>query len=102
MQETTESGQNSESSGQNSETNVMNELCDALRYLGDASYAILPRDIAHNLGDLKKSFLSTIRSLIDKDIEWVEARVSGGDRLREEWQEKCNRAKAEGAPEPVN
>ena len=92
MQETTESGQNSES-------NVLNELCDALRYLGDASYAILPKDIAHNLGDLKKSFLSTIRSFIDKDIEWVEARVSGGDKLREEWQQKCNRDKSEGAPE---
>ena len=95
MQETTESTSNTE-------CNVVNELCDALRYLGDASYAILPKDIAHNLGDLKKSFLGTIRTLIDKDIEWVEARVSGGDRLREEWQEKCNRDKAEGAPEPVN
>jgi len=95
MQETTDSTSNTE-------YNVVNELCDALRYLGDASYAILPKDIAHNLGDLKKSFLSTIRTLIDKDIEWVEARVEGGDRLREEWQEKCNRAKAEGAPEPVN
>ena len=95
MQETSESTSNTES-------NVVNELCDALRYLGDASYAILPKDIAHNLGDLKKSFLSTIRTLIDKDIEWVEARVSGGDRLREEWQEKCNRARDEGAPEPVN
>ena len=95
MQETTESTSNTE-------CNVVNELCDALRYLGDASYAILPKDIAHNLGDLKKSFLSTIRSLIDKDIEWVEARVSGGDRLREEWQQKCNQDKAEGAPEPAN
>jgi len=95
MQETTESTNNTENS-------VVNELCNAMRYLGDASYAILPKDIAHNLGDLKKSFLSTIRSLIDKDIEWVEARVSGGDRLREEWQQKCNRDKAEGAPDPVN
>ena len=102
MQETTESGQNSETSSNNSESSVLNELCDALRYLGDASYAILPKDLAHNVGDLKKSFLSTIRSLIDKDIEWVEARVSGGDRLREEWQQKCNRDRAEGAPEPVN
>lgn len=102
MQETTESGHNSESSGQNSESNVLNEICDGLRYLGDASYAILPKDVAHNLGDLKKSFLSTIRSLIDKDIEWVDARVSGGDRLREEWQQKCNRDNSEGAPEPVN
>src|SRR5882762_1753921 len=97
MQETTGSASESQSSN-----SVVNELCDALRYVGDVSYAILPKDVAHNLGDLKKSFLGTIRSLIDKDIEWVEARVSGGDRLREEWQEKCNRAKAEGAPEPVN
>lgn len=95
MQETTESANNCES-------NILNELCDAVRYLGDASYAILPKDIAHNIGDLKKSFLSTIRSLIDKDIEWVEARVSGGDKLREEWEQKCNQAKSEGAPEPVN
>jgi hypothetical protein len=95
MPETTESANNCDS-------NILNELCDAVRYLGDASYAILPKDVAHNLGDLKKSFLSAIRSLIDKDIEWVDARVSGGDRLREEWQEKCNREKAEGAPEPVN
>jgi hypothetical protein len=95
MPETTESANNCDS-------NILNELCDAVRYLGDASYAILPKDVAHNLGDLKKSFLSTIRSLIDKDIEWVDARVSGGDRLREEWQEKCNQEKQDGAPEPVN
>ncbi len=89
MEETTESGRG-----------VVNELCDALRYLGDASYAILPKDVAHNLGDLKKSFLSTIRTLIDKDIEWVEARVAGGDRVREEWQEKW-REKTEPAPGPA-
>ncbi|MBC8032006.1 MAG: hypothetical protein H7Z16_18125 [Pyrinomonadaceae bacterium] len=84
-----------------SDRGVVNELCDALRYLGDASYAILPKDVAHNLGDLKKSFLSTIRTLIDKDIEWVDARVAGGDRVREEWQQKCrNKAEASG-PEPV-
>ena len=81
---------------------VMQELCDAVRYLGDVSYAILPKDVAHNLGDLKKSFLSTIRTLIDKDIEWVDARVQGGDRVREEWQEKWGRKDSEGAPEPVN
>ncbi len=79
---------------------LVNELGDALRYLGDASYAILPKDVAHNLGDLKKSFLSTIRTLIDKDIEWVDARVAGGDRVREEWQQKC-RAKTD-ASDPIN
>jgi hypothetical protein len=82
--------------------NIVNELCDAVRYIGDVSYAILPRDVAHNLADLKKSFLTTIRSLIDKDIEWVDARVAGGDKVRAEWQEKCNRDRAEGAPEPIS
>ena len=81
--------------------NMVNELSDALRYIGDVSYAILPKELAHNLGDLKKSFLTTIRSLIDKDIEWVEARVAGGDRVREEWQQRCNQDKSEGAPEPM-
>jgi hypothetical protein len=97
MQETTESG-----TGSPSCSNVVNELCDALRYVGDVSYAILPRDVAHNLGDLKKSFLGTLRSLIDKDIEWVDARVAGGDRVREEWRQKCNRDKSDEAPEPVS
>jgi hypothetical protein len=90
MQETTESGRR-----------VVNELCDAFRYLGDASYAILPRDVAHSLGDLNKSFLKTVRTLIDKDIEWVEARVAGGDRVREEWKEKWNRDKSAEASDPL-
>lgn len=97
MQETTESGTESPSG-----SSVVNELCDALRYVGDVSYAILPKDVAHNLGDLKKSFLGTIRSLIDKDIEWVDARVAGGDRVREEWRQKCDRDKADEAPEPIS
>ena len=97
MQETSES-QSQPDRG----ANVLNELCDAARYLGDVSYAILPRDVAHNLGDLKKSFLTTIRSLIDKDIEWVDARVAGGDRVREQWRQKCEQAKAADAPEPIS
>jgi hypothetical protein len=105
QEETTGSGGSAtESSDSASEfcAGVANELGDALRYLGDVSYAIFPRDVAHNLGDLKKSFLGTIRSLIDKDIEWIDARVAGGDRVREEWRERCAQNKSEGAPEPVN
>jgi hypothetical protein len=84
-----------------SDGGVVNEICDAFRYLGDASYAILPKDIAHNLGDLNKSFLKTIRTLIDKDIDWVEARVAGGDRVREEWQQKwCDRSETASEPAP--
>ena len=98
MQETTQSQSEWEECGKN----VLNDLADAVRYVGDVSYAILPKDVAHNLGDLKKSFLTTIRNLIDKDIEWVDARVAGGDRVREEWQQKCNQAREEGAPEPIS
>jgi hypothetical protein len=77
-------------------------VCDALRYLGDASYAVLPSDMAHSLGDFKKSFLRNVRELIDKDIEWIDARVAGGDRLREEWKRACTEEKPAGAAGPVN
>ena len=82
--------------------NACKAVSDALRYLGDASYAILPSDVAHDLGDLKKKFLSNVCSLIEKDIEWIDARVAGGDRLREEWKLTCDREQSEHAGEPVN
>ncbi|HEX8137258.1 MAG TPA: hypothetical protein VF544_06680 [Pyrinomonadaceae bacterium] len=63
-------------------------VCDALRFLGDASYAVLPRDVAHQLAELKKNLLGGVRWAIEKNIEWIEARVAGGDRLREEWQRR--------------
>jgi hypothetical protein len=65
------------------------EICNALRYLGDVSYAILPADVAHSIGDLKKSVLNCVRSGIDKEIEWIDARLAGGDRLREKWRQAC-------------
>ena len=36
-------------------SHIVNDLSDALRYIGDVSYAILPKDLAHSVGDLKKS-----------------------------------------------
>ncbi|HEX5890471.1 MAG TPA: hypothetical protein VFY61_17300 [Pyrinomonadaceae bacterium] len=71
---------------------VANAVCDGLRQIGDFSYAILPRDLAHALGDVKKAVLSTVRSAVDWEIEWIDDRVAGGDRLRDEWREKCRRA----------
>jgi hypothetical protein len=67
-------------------------LKDALRYLGDASYAILPEDVAHRLADLKKSVLGGVRCVVDKELEWIDARVAGGDRLREEWRRRRSQA----------
>ena len=76
-------------------------VCDALRYVGDVSYAILPRDVAHGLGDLKKALLSSVRSAIDWELQWIDERVAGGDRLREEWQRSCSQEAPE-ATDPVN
>jgi hypothetical protein len=69
---------------------VGNAVCDGLRQIGDFSYAILPKDIAHALGDLKKSVLTEVRNALDRDIDWIGERVAGGDKLREEWHEKCH------------
>ena len=68
-----------------------NAIGDAFRQIGDFSYAILPRDLAHALGDFKKAVLSQVRSCVDWDIQWIDERVAGGDKLREEWREKCQR-----------
>jgi hypothetical protein len=67
---------------------AVNAIKDGLRYLGDASYAILPEDIAHRLAELKKNFLGGVRCLVDKELEWIDERVAGGDRLREEWHRR--------------
>jgi hypothetical protein len=71
----------------------VNDVCaairDGLRQIGDFSYAIMPRDMAHAVGDLKKSMLSQIRCAVDWEIGWIDDRVAGGDKMREEWREKC-------------
>jgi hypothetical protein len=66
----------------------INTIKDGLRYLGDASYAILPEDIAHRLAELKRSFWNGVRYLVDVELEWIDERVAGGDRLRQEWQHR--------------
>jgi hypothetical protein len=82
--------------------NACSAVFDVLRYIGDASYAILPPNVAHELGDFKKKFLNNVSSLIEKDIEWIDARVAGGDRLREEWKQACSREQSEQAGEPAS
>ena len=68
---------------------VAEAVCDGLRQIGDVTYAIMPRDLAHALGDVKKAVLSQIRCLVDWESKWIDDRVAGGDKLREEWQAKC-------------
>ena len=64
-------------------------VCEGLRQIGDFSYAIFPKDVAHALGDQNKALLNQIRCLVDWEIRWTDERVAGGDRMREEWREKC-------------
>jgi hypothetical protein len=68
---------------------VSDAVCDGLRHLGNVSYAILPKDIAHALGDLKKALLSQVREAVDIELSWIDDRVAEGDKLREEWKQKC-------------
>ena len=73
------------------ESSAGNAFCETLLFLSEASYAILPRDVAHRLGELKKNFWSSVIWLVDKEIEWIDKSVAGGDRLREEWRRTVNR-----------
>ena len=79
----------------------VNDVCgavrDGLRQIGDFSYAIMPKDVAHAVGDFKKAVLSQIRCAVDWEIGWVDDRVAGGDKLREEWHEKCRQQTATDA-----
>lgn len=72
-------------------------ICDALRFLCDASYAILPRDVAHKLGEFEKNFWGGVGWLADKKISWIDEALRGGDRLREEWQ---RRSQSQSEPPP--
>jgi hypothetical protein len=69
--------------------NAVDAVCDGLRQIGDFSYAIMPKDMAHALGDFKKAVLSQVRCVVDWELGWIDDRVAGGDKLREEWREKC-------------
>lgn len=66
-----------------------NAVWEGLRQIGDFSYAILPRDIAHACGDFNKAVLSQIRDCVDWQIRWTDERVAGGDRMREECRRRC-------------
>ncbi len=63
-----------------------NPICDAVRYINDAAYAVLPKDVAHSLGELEKNFWSAVRVLTDKQLKWIDERIEASDRLREEWR----------------
>lgn len=61
---------------------------DAFAYLGEATYAVLPEGVAHRLAAIERNFWGGVRWLVDKELEWIDARLAGGDRLREEWHQR--------------
>jgi hypothetical protein len=78
--------------------NTGNPVCDALRFLCDASFAVLPRDAAQQIGEFEKNFWGGVRWFADKNVGWIDESLAAADRLREEWRSR--RATA-APPEPL-
>jgi hypothetical protein len=76
--------------------NACGAVCDGLRQIGDFSYAILPKDIAHSLANFKKAVLTELTGALQWEMEWIDNRVAGGDKLRTEWREKRDRQTSAG------
>ena len=69
---------------------------DALRFLCDASFAVLPRDAAQKLGEFEKNFWGGVRWFAEKSIERIDISLAAADWLRNEW-----RSRAEAPPTPA-
>lgn len=78
--------------------NTGNPVCDALRFLCDASFAILPRDAAQKLGEFEKNAWGGLRWFAEKNMTWVDESLAAADRLREQWNCKRNSAAADDTP----
>lgn len=78
--------------------NTGNPVCDTLRFLCDASFAILPRDAAQKLGELEKNLWGGVRWFAEKNVGWVEESLDAADRLREEWNRRRSSTTADTPP----
>ena len=67
---------------------VADAVLSGLRQIGDCSYAILPKDIAHSVAGLKKAVLVQLTTALQLEMEWIDDRVAGGDKLRDKWRER--------------
>ena len=65
-----------------------NPLCDALRFVCDASFAVLPPDAARHLGEFEKNLWGGLRWFAEKNIRWIDESLDAADRLRAEWQSR--------------
>lgn len=88
--------------------NTGNPFCDALRFVCDASFAVLPRDAAQRLGELEKNLWGGVRWFAEKNIGWIDESLAAADRLRAEWQRRSSSgtttppASAADEPEPIS
>ena len=76
---------------------VADAVLGGLRQIGDCSYAIMPKDIAHSVAGFKKAVLVQLTTALQWEMEWIDNRVAGGDKLREEWRERCERRSSQAA-----
>ena len=82
--------------------NACDAVLDGLRQIGDCSYAILPKNMAHSLADFKKAVLTELTTAFQWEMEWIDNRVAGGDKLREKWREKyCRQTGADATTGPA-
>jgi hypothetical protein len=65
-----------------------NPVCDALRFLCDAKYAVFPQDVAQRLGEFEKNIWGGLRWFANKNVEWIDESLAGAERLREEWRRR--------------
>ena len=78
--------------------NSGNPILDAVRFLCDAKFAVLPSDAARQLGEFEKNFWGGLRWFAEKNIGWIDESLSAADSLREEWRRK---RETPPAPEPM-
>ncbi|HYN85541.1 MAG TPA: hypothetical protein VER32_09820 [Pyrinomonadaceae bacterium] len=81
--------------------NTGNAVGDALRFICDASFAVLPRDAAHKLGEFEKNFWGGVRWFAEKNMGWVDESLAAADRLRDEWTRRRDPAAATPEPAPT-
>jgi hypothetical protein len=75
-----------------------NPICDAVRFLCDASFAVLPPDAARHLGEFEKNIWGGLRWFAEKNIGWIDDSLAAADRLRDEWRSGRT---SPPAPEPI-
>ena len=85
----------------NSRYETGNPVCDAVRFLCDASFAVLPRDVAERLGEMEKNFWGGVRWCAERSITKIDESLAAAERLREEWRRRSTTTTPPPGPEPL-